>query len=140
MTATQTTSRSPWIKFVRWQNPLMKWLLSSPLHFFASRFYMLITVTGRKTGRLYTTPVQYAQNGGELVIVTSERYRWWRNLVGGAEVQLLLRGRQRSGFAQVSTEPGAIATALGRLYPQIAPAKRASFAAGKVLVTIQLNA
>ncbi|MCL4249637.1 MAG: nitroreductase family deazaflavin-dependent oxidoreductase [Anaerolineae bacterium] len=140
MSTTQNTTQSPWITFVRLQNPFMKWLLSSPLHFFVSRFYMLITVTGRKTGRQYTTPVQYSRSGGELVIVTSESYRWWRNLVGGAEVQLLLRGRQCTGLAQVSSEPTAIATALGQLYPQIAPAKRVGFAAGKVLITIQLNA
>ncbi|MBE0689814.1 MAG: nitroreductase family deazaflavin-dependent oxidoreductase [Anaerolineae bacterium] len=139
MNETRTISQSPWITFVRLQNPLMKWLLGSPLHFFASRTYMLITVTGRKTGKRYTTPVQYAQTGDELVIVTSEAYRWWRNLIGGAEVELRLRGRSAHGVAQVTADPKAVEATLGRLYPQIKSDKRASFAAGKAAIKIRLT-
>jgi len=139
MASAQTRPQSFWLLFVRLQNPFMKWLLGSPLHVFVSRMYMLITVTGRKTGQHYTTPVQYAQTGDELVVVTSEAYRWWRNLIGGAEVDLRLRGRSSKGFAQVATDPKAVEAALGKLYPQIKPDKRADFASGKVVVMIRLS-
>ncbi|MCC6615460.1 MAG: nitroreductase family deazaflavin-dependent oxidoreductase [Anaerolineae bacterium] len=117
----------------------MKWLLGSPLHVFASRMYMLITVTGRKTGQRYTTPVQYTQTGDELIFTTSQAYRWWRNLIGGAEVELRLRGCVRHGFAQATTDPNAVEAALGKLYPQIKAEKRAAAVSSTVAVTIRLT-
>ena len=50
-------------------NPFMKWLLKSPLHGLVSSHYMLITVKGRKSGKLYTTPVEYGHDGDALLIV-----------------------------------------------------------------------
>ena len=44
-------------------NAMMKPLLLSPMHFLASGWCILITVRGRKTGRLYTAPVSYHQEG-----------------------------------------------------------------------------
>lgn len=58
-------------------------------------------VTGVKTGRAFTTPVGYARDADTVVIVTSPTYRWWRNIVGGAEVQVRLDGRWRSGHARI---------------------------------------
>jgi len=37
------------------------WLLQSPLHGLVSQGMLLITVTGRKSGKTYTTPVEYRQ-------------------------------------------------------------------------------
>ena len=43
-------------------NPFMVWLLRSPLHKLASKNTLLITFTGRKSGKKYTTPVNYASD------------------------------------------------------------------------------
>jgi hypothetical protein len=40
-------------------NDFMSWFLRSPLHGLLSNGMMLLTVTGRKTGKKYTTPVGY---------------------------------------------------------------------------------
>ena len=40
-------------------NDFMAWVLRSPFHGMLSNGMMLITVTGRKTGKAYTTPVGY---------------------------------------------------------------------------------
>ena len=40
-------------------NPLMIWLLHSPLHKIASKNTLLITFIGRKISKKYTTPVNY---------------------------------------------------------------------------------
>ena len=37
------------------------WLLRSPFHGMLSNGMMLITVSGRKTGKKYTTPVDYTR-------------------------------------------------------------------------------
>ena len=73
-------------------NPTMKLLLRSPLHRMASGSTMLITVTGRKTGARYTTPVNYVRDGSTLTVFSWRQRTWWRNLRGGAPVALRLRG------------------------------------------------
>jgi hypothetical protein len=47
---------------MRWQklyNPIVSWLLRSPLQGLMSSSTMLITFAGRKSGKTYTTPVNY---------------------------------------------------------------------------------
>jgi hypothetical protein len=83
-------------------NRVMRPLLRSRWHGALSHRLVLITVTGRRTGRTYTIPVSYSERDGVVTIVPSapERKRWWRNLRGpGAPVRLRLRGRDRTGHA-----------------------------------------
>ena len=84
-------------------NPLMGMILRSPLHPMMSGSVTLITVRGRKSGKAYTLPVQYAQEGQAIYIVPGapENKTWWRNLRGGAPVTLQLRGRQVQAQAEL---------------------------------------
>lgn len=79
----------PLFKFI---NPMMALLLRSPLHFVASGSLLLITFVGRRTGRSRTTPLRYVREGETVRCFSSRHTRWWRNLVGGAEVRLTIRG------------------------------------------------
>lgn len=99
----------PPVVFERLVNPLMKWLLRSPLHPLASDALLLVTFTGRKSGREYTTPVGYEERDGTLYVTTQTDRVWWRNLRGGAEVTVLLRGQRRRGRAEVVEDDGAVA-------------------------------
>jgi hypothetical protein len=72
-------------------SPFMSWLLNSPLHSLLSNQIMLITVTGKATGTRYTLPVNYVCDSDDLVISSRADRRWWRNLRGGASVELLLQ-------------------------------------------------
>jgi hypothetical protein len=76
-------------------------VLRSPLHGLVSDRLALITVTGRRSGRKYTFPVGYEQEGDRVQITVGwpEGKRWWRNLRQGGEVQLWLRGVERNGQA-----------------------------------------
>ncbi|MFV0276956.1 MAG: nitroreductase/quinone reductase family protein [Parahaliea sp.] len=60
-----------------------------------SRSLMLISFTGRNSGRRFTTPVRYVENDGVVRCFTSRENQWWRNLRGGAEVVLRIRGQNR---------------------------------------------
>jgi deazaflavin-dependent oxidoreductase (nitroreductase family) len=80
-------------------NPLTGLLLRSPLHRLM-RGVMLITVTGRKTGRRYTTPVQFARDGDTIYVLTSADRSWWHNARDRAPVTLRLRGATRTGSAE----------------------------------------
>ena len=84
-------------------NQAVKLLLRSPLHPLVSGRLVLITVTGRKSGRSFTFPTGYAQRGEQVRIGVGwpERKLWWRNLRGeGAPVRLRLRGQELTGHAR----------------------------------------
>jgi hypothetical protein len=63
---------------------------------------LLLTFTGRKSGKEFTTPLRYEQEG-ETVWMTVV-YPWWKNLVGKATVRVLLRGQMRTGTTEVLLE------------------------------------
>lgn len=89
-------------------NDFMAWALRSPLHGMLSSGMMLITVTGRRTGRQYTTPVGYYEEGGYLWVLTSRERTWWKNLQGGAQIDLLLKRRLVHGFAETELDEAAV--------------------------------
>ncbi len=82
-------------------NPLIRLILRSPLGSVWGAAPLLITYRGRKSGQEYTLPVQYAPDGNTLYIIVGmpEQKTWWRNLRGGAPVQVTLRGKTRPGYA-----------------------------------------
>ncbi len=106
-----------------WFNSIIEWLLRSPLHGFVSKNMMLITFTGRKSGKVYTTPVNYIRNGDVLTTTSYKNRSWWRNLRGGAEVTLRIQGQDSKALAQVTEaneEVAAILLDVLRAAPQIA--------------------
>ena len=89
-------------------NDFMSWVLRSPFHAIVSNGMMLITVTGCKTGKQYTTPVGYFRQGVDLWVLTSRDRTWWRNLKGGAEVKLLLRRERIAAIAEPELEAACV--------------------------------
>jgi deazaflavin-dependent oxidoreductase (nitroreductase family) len=81
-------------------NPVMGFLLRSPLHGLLSDSLMLITFTGRKSGKQFTTPVRYIKSGDTVKCFTAAENQWWRNLRSAARVSLLIKGRQSAYQAQ----------------------------------------
>ena len=82
-------------------NPVVKFILSSPLHGLMSRNTVILEFHGRKSGKIYTTPVSYRATNGGLHCFTDSANKWWRNLQGGDEVGVTLRGRKRKGKPSV---------------------------------------
>lgn len=94
-------------------NQAMKLVLRSPLHRLVSKNILLITFTGRKSGKSYTTPVSYSQDRDLVTLFTHAR--WWKNLPGDTPVRLHLRGREVQGWAEpVAEDKQAVATGLAR--------------------------
>jgi hypothetical protein len=90
-----------------WYNPIMVWLLHSPLHGMLSGNIMIVNYTGRKSGKSYHVPVGYLRVGETLLTVSYNRRTWWRSLRGGAPVTLHLRGKDIGAHAEViETEQG----------------------------------
>ncbi len=92
-------------------NQAMKLVLRSPAHGLVSKNILLITFTGRKSGKTYSTPVSYSQTGGQVTIFTHAA--WWKNLGSRAPVTLRLRGQEVQGLAEpVAEDKQAIAARL----------------------------
>ena len=86
-------------------NPFVHLILSSPLNGWMSNSLLLVSYQGRKSGKKFTVPVQYVQSGNYLYIIPGAAGQkiWWRNLRGGAPVEVTLRGHQLQAFAEVLT-------------------------------------
>ena len=65
---------------------------------------LLLTFTGRKSGKEFTTPMRYVEEDEILRLRVLVEYPWWKNLVEQATVRVLLRGQMRTGTAEVLPE------------------------------------
>ena len=104
-----------------WYNSVMIWLLRSPLHGFISKSFMLVTVTGYKTGKVYTTPVNYSREGNMLTIVSLRSRTWWRNLRGGRPVTVRLQGQDRSASGTVFEDDAGVTSELAAYLQKNSP-------------------
>ena len=92
-------------------NNTMKFVLKSPFHTIVSKSVLLISFIGCKSGKTYTTPVSYSQNGDLVTIFTHAT--WWKNLCNGSPVRLRIKGREFCGLGEpISEDKQAIAGAL----------------------------
>jgi deazaflavin-dependent oxidoreductase (nitroreductase family) len=105
--------------FSRLDNQLVKAILRSPLHGLVSGNIVLITVTGRKSGKAYTTPVRYWRQGDMLTIVSRWNRTWWRNVRGGSPVTLRLQGKEAKGWGMVTEDDQGVVTALAAYLQQV---------------------
>jgi deazaflavin-dependent oxidoreductase (nitroreductase family) len=139
-------------KFV---NTFPSMIIRSPLHAIMSSKYAIIEFRGRKSGRIYRTPVAYVRDGDRILMSTDSP--WYRNVAGGAPVRMVVRGRTVVGTADTVTDADASAAILRKLVDAIPsysrPAGlareegrvsdaeiRRAIAAGRVSIEIRLDA
>ena len=96
--STGTSTTAPALKMPgtppKWFNSMMRGLLRTPgIRALLGKGFAVITVTGATTGRTYSTPVQYLRHGDDVVVLSQQHRRWWRNLAAQHNVELLLAGR-----------------------------------------------
>ena len=85
---------------------------------------MLVSVAGRKTGRIYTTPVNYMLDGNVVTAVSNRDRTWWRNIGDGAAVKLRIRAKDLSGKAEIlRLDEESLASRLQDFYSRISPFK-----------------
>jgi deazaflavin-dependent oxidoreductase (nitroreductase family) len=100
---------------MNWQklyNPFVIFLLRSPLHSLVGKNMMLITVTGRKSGKRYTIPVSSIRDGETLLVISLKDRTWWKNLQGGAQVTVSLQGHALQARGEVFTDTETVAKTL----------------------------
>ena len=89
-------------------NALVSIVLRSPWHRLMSPRLLLLTFTGRKSGKVFTTPIRYVQEGQTLQLKVVVKYAWWKNLPEQPTVRVLLKGKMRTGRAEVLTEEAGV--------------------------------
>ena len=84
-------------------NGLIVGLLRSPLHALVDPALMLVTVTGRKSGKRYTIPVGYQRDGERITVLVSRARtkKWWRNYREPGPIEVYTRGRSHHATATV---------------------------------------
>lgn len=102
-------------------NPIMKAILRSPLHPLFSGSVMLITFTGRRSGRQFTTPVRYMRTANGIRCFSADHANWWRNLRGGAVVTLRIAGKEQRYRATLTENEPAVLRQLLTDYLQVYP-------------------
>jgi F420H(2)-dependent quinone reductase len=117
-------------------NPVVRVLLSSPLHRVLSHKVMVLEVTGRRTGRRLSFPVgRYPRGDGTFLI--SAGGRWRHNIRGGANVNVVLDGRRRAGYAVLEENPQRAARLFLDLLSQAGPRALAVKFAGEPPTTLE---
>ena len=111
----------------RWIFKLVTWLHNTIFRLTGGRIgsnlfgvpALMLTVRGRKSGRLLTFPLCYIEDGGDWIIVASKggdpkHPDWYLNLVANPQARIELRGRSVAVLAEtVSAEEKA------RLWPRV---------------------
>ena len=97
----------------RYFSPIARVILASRLHPLLSSRLLILTFTGRKTGRSHTTPVSYVRDGGSLLVPGGGA--WWKNLGGGRPTQVCVQGSWTPVDPELVTEPGEMAELMRRM-------------------------
>jgi deazaflavin-dependent oxidoreductase (nitroreductase family) len=109
-------TRESQARIFRVLNPAMRALLHLPIGPMQERL-LLLTFTGRKSGRRHTIPLSYVEDtDGSLLVPGGGAWKW--NLAGGQPVRIRLRGRDHAARPELIGD----ATEIGRLLPTMVAA------------------
>jgi hypothetical protein len=83
------------------------------------RRLITITYVGRRSGRSFTTPVEYRRSGDVVTIGVQfpDAKNWWRNFLDGGPITLHLDGGDRTGHATARRDGPRRATVTVQLDP-----------------------
>ena len=75
------------------------------------KIILLLTTTGRKSGQIRVTPLQYEEIEGKYFLGSARGTKsdWYRNIQANNQVQVKVKRRCFKGLAETSTDPMRIA-------------------------------
>lgn len=87
-------------------------------------YTLLLTTNGRRSGRPYTTPLIYGQDGQDYVVVASkggadEDPDWYRNLLADPQVEIQVADEVMTGTARTASgdERARLWAMMARIWP-----------------------
>jgi hypothetical protein len=96
----------------------MKAMINSPLHALLGDSFAVITVTGHKTGRSISTPVNVSFADNCYTVISMRDRTWWRNLRGDVPAHLRVSGKIFPVHGEVIEDPGAVREELRQYFRQ----------------------
>ena len=87
---------------IRLMNPVIGFVLKSPLHPVLSSSLLLLQFTGCRTGKAFETPLRYVRIDDRIRCFSSQETMWWRNLGKNRRARVILAGRGVDVSTQVS--------------------------------------
>ena len=112
-TTTAPTRTQRQARVMRMANIPMRAVLDLPFRTPLSGKLMLVTHTGRVTGRTYRQPVSYVRDGE--VLLTPGGGRWTRNLRDGEPVPVRIAGRRAMARPDLVSDAREVEELLGRM-------------------------
>lgn len=101
------TSSHPPAAILRAVNPILRFVLRTPLAGAARQQMMVVSFTGRKSGRLYSIPVTAHRIDNDLYALTSAP--WKANFRDGANTEVLLGGKTTTMRGELIADPAVVA-------------------------------
>jgi deazaflavin-dependent oxidoreductase (nitroreductase family) len=65
---------------------------------------MLMTFKGRKSGKQYSIPVNYARNNDTFLVVTEQQRKWWKNFEYSTVVSVNVKRQILEGSGKAITD------------------------------------
>jgi deazaflavin-dependent oxidoreductase (nitroreductase family) len=75
-------------------NAFIKTIVNSPLHRMLGPNFAVLTVTGRKSGKDISFPVNAFRQGDFFTVITLRERNWWRNLQSEPRARLRIDGKK----------------------------------------------
>lgn len=72
----------------------------------AENFLMVITTTGRKTGRKFTIPIAYKQDGDDFIALNPGNSNWFRNVLATGQAVLDVKRQRMEMTGTLVTDEG----------------------------------
>ena len=107
----------------KWMLKMQVWLLRHRLMGPMGRSTMVITTTGRKSGKQFSVPISYVRDGGSyLALNYLEHSNWLKNVRANPRVSLNVQGREfpATGCEEVTDTPDQVRGLL-RVYQREQP-------------------
>lgn len=98
MAVENTTTHTP-RKPPKFLNSIMKFLLRTPFAGPLGSQLVLLSFTGRKSGKTFTIPLGFAKRENTVVLFTD--HTWYKNLIDNPSVTLRLQGKELKGRAEI---------------------------------------
>jgi hypothetical protein len=97
-------------------NWFMSWLLRSPFHGLISGSILLITYIGRRSGKEYSTPLNYIRDDNNLWVTSVRTRTWWRNFREEWPIRVIVQGMEIQGRGEAIVEQDALSDAFKEFF------------------------
>ncbi len=99
-------------------NTFIKFIVNSRLHRILGPNFAVLSVTGRKSGKTISFPVNAFRQGDTFTVITFRERSWWRNLQSQPRASLRIGGESYAVDGEVVETQAEIIECLGQYFAE----------------------